>query len=182
MANDAGQASAALPWYVTSGDHAPDTVERLLRLLPGWFGIESSNAEYVNKARELPAYLAWPDAEPPADRGQRQPSGVLLAIRHFPLAAEIYLMAVDPAMHRRGGGRALIEALEADLVGDGVEFIQVKTIGSSHPDAGYAKTRQFYTGMGFHPLEEISGLWPDNPCLIMIKSLIAGIGQISAAH
>jgi len=171
MGTDAGQASAELPWHVTSGDHAPDTVERLLRLLPGWFGIESSNAEYVSKAHELPAYLAWHGAEPLAGGGQRQPSGVLLAIRHFPLAAEIYLMAVDPGMHRRGAGRALIEALEADLVADGVEFLQVKTLGPSRPDAGYAKTRQFYTGMGFRPLEEIIGLWPENPCLIMIKSL-----------
>jgi len=25
--------------------------------------------------------------------------------------------------------------------------------------------------MGFQPLEEIAGLWPGNPCLIMIKTL-----------
>jgi hypothetical protein len=25
--------------------------------------------------------------------------------------------------------------------------------------------------MGFQPLEEISDLWPGNPCLIMIKAL-----------
>jgi ribosomal protein S18 acetylase RimI-like enzyme len=44
--------------------------------------------------------------------------GVLLARRHFPGAAEIHLMAVDPGWHRRGIGRALVAALEADLIAD----------------------------------------------------------------
>jgi GNAT superfamily N-acetyltransferase len=153
-------------WRVTSGEPAPDPVERLLRLLPGWFGIESSVLEYVAASRTLPAYLAWPDGGQAA-----QPSGVLLAVRHFPASAEIYLMGVDPAWHRRGADRALVVALEADLVRQGVEFLQVKTQGPGRPDAGYEKTRQFYSGVGFRPLEEIHGLWPGIPCLIMIKSL-----------
>jgi GNAT superfamily N-acetyltransferase len=153
-------------WRVTSGEPAPDTVERLLRMLPGWFGIESSVLEYVAASRTLPAYLAWPDGSHAA-----QPSGVLLAVRHFPASAEIYLMAVDPAWHRRGAGRALVAALEADLIPQDVEFLQVKTQGPGSPDAGYEKTRQFYADVGFRPLEEIYGLWPGIPCLVMIKSL-----------
>jgi GNAT superfamily N-acetyltransferase len=157
---------------VTSGEHAADTVERLLRLLPEWFGIESSIAEYVAKARELPAYLAWPRAGSLAPGGgDRQPVGVLLAARHFRGAAEIYLMAVEPDLHRRGIGRGLIEALEADLIADGVGLLQVKTLGPSWADVNYDKTRQFYLRMGFQPLEEIHGLWEQNPCLIMVKVL-----------
>ena len=158
------------PWPVTSGEHDPGTVGRLLRLLPGWFGIESAIAGYVESARHLPTYLAWPRPGPAAQRRSR-PIGVLLAARHFPGSAEIHLMAVDPAVHRRGAGRALVAALETDLIADGVEFLQVKTLGPSLPDAGYGRTRQFYTSIGFRPLEEIDGLWPGNPCLIMIKSL-----------
>jgi ribosomal protein S18 acetylase RimI-like enzyme len=160
-------------WLITSGEQDPSTVERLLRLLPGWFGIESANAEYVNSARELPTYLAWPGEKP----GYRQPAndqpvGVLLASRHFPQSAEIHLLAVDPALHRCGVGRALITRLEADLAADGVEFLQVKTLGPSHPDAGYQLTRKFYLGMGFRPLEELNGLWDEgNPTLIMVKAL-----------
>jgi GNAT superfamily N-acetyltransferase len=161
-------------WRVTSGEPAPDTVERLLRMLPGWFGIESSVLEYVAASRTLPAYLAWPAGTQADSRQAAQPGGVLLAVRHFPASAEIYLMAVDPAWHRRGGGRALVAALEADLVPQGVEFLQVKTQGPGRPDAGYEKTRQFYTDVGFRPLEEIHGLWPGIPCLIMIKSLQRG--------
>lgn len=159
-------------WRVTSGEPAPEAVNRLLRSLPGWFGIESSIVDYVAKAHELPTYLAWPPGEATVPVMEQQPVGVLLAARHFPVSAEIYLMAVEPAMHRRGIGRTLVGALENDLVADGVELLQVKTLGPSHPDAGYVRTRQFYASMGFRPLEEIHGLWPGNPCLIMVKTLI----------
>lgn len=151
-------------WRVTSGEPAPDEVARLLGLLPGWFGIEAANAHYIEQASVLPAYLAWPDEA-------SRPAGVLLALRHFPKSAEVYLLAVDPALHRSGAGRALLRALEADLAADGVELLQVKTLGPSSPDEGYAKTRAFYEAMGFRPLEETRELWESGPCLIMVKVL-----------
>jgi ribosomal protein S18 acetylase RimI-like enzyme len=164
-----------MSWRVTSGGYAPQTVRRLLGLLPRWFGIESSNAGYAEAARRLPAYLAWPAAVPAAGvpvAGVPVAAGVLLLDRHFPGAAEIHLLAVDPAYHRHGAGRALVAAAEADLAADGAEFLHVKTLGPSHPDEGYALTRKFYEAMGFAPLEELHGLWdPGNPCLIMIKHL-----------
>jgi GNAT superfamily N-acetyltransferase len=159
-----GGRNPAPSWRVTLGEPAPATVERLLRSLPEWFGIESAVKDYVAAAARKPAYLAWPAAGTAA-------AGVLLASRPFPQAAEIYLMAVDPAVHRHGAGRALVAALEADLIVDGVEFLQVKTLGPGYQDAGYERTRRFYAAVGFQPLEEIHGLWPGNPCLIMIKSL-----------
>jgi ribosomal protein S18 acetylase RimI-like enzyme len=80
-------------------------------------------------------------------------------------------MAVHPARHRQGIGRAPVAAAQADLAADGARFLQVKTLGPSRPDEGYERTRRFYAGAGFEPLEEITGLWPENPCLIMIKTL-----------
>jgi ribosomal protein S18 acetylase RimI-like enzyme len=155
-----------MPWEVTSGEYAPEAVARILGTVPEWFGIEASNAEYVAKARELPAYLAWPD------RADAEPAGVLLAARHFPNAAEIYLLAVERGAHRGGAGRAMVKAFEADLIAESVEFLQVKTLGPSRADPNYERTRQFYLAMGFQPLEEIHGLWGQgNPCLIMIKRL-----------
>jgi GNAT superfamily N-acetyltransferase len=162
-----------LAWRVTLSPPAPDDVGRLLGLLPGWFGLPASNAAYVEAARAMPAYLARPDGEPDAPA-----AGVLLAARHYPGAAEVFLMAVDPDHHRRGAGRALVAALEAGLIADGAPFLQVKTQGPGYPDAGYEKTRQFYAGVGFQPLEEVHGLWPGLPCLIMIKYL--GQGQPGA--
>jgi ribosomal protein S18 acetylase RimI-like enzyme len=155
---------AAARWRVSSGRPDPATVGRLLLSLPEWFGIESAVAGYVRAARELPTYLAWPQAAPAS-----APAGVLLAARHFPCAAEIILIAVDRAFHRQGAGRALVSALEADLSADGADLLQVKTLGPSRPDPGYARTRQFYAGLGFRPLEETDELWPDYPCLVMVK-------------
>jgi GNAT superfamily N-acetyltransferase len=142
----------------------PAAVERLLRALPNWFGIAESVTEYVAAAGRLPNYLAYLE-----DR--HEAVGVLLLARHFPAAAEIYLMAVAPDLHRRGVGRALLMAAEADLSREGAQFLQVKTLGPSRPDEGYQKTRSFYLSQGFTPLEEIQGLWPENPCLILVKAL-----------
>jgi GNAT superfamily N-acetyltransferase len=158
--------SANPPWTISTGEQVPDFVDALLRSLPEWFGIESSVIGYVESAKNLPTYLARP-----VGPGKQRPVGVLLAARHFPGAAEIHLMAVDRSMHRSGVGRALVEALERDLITDGVRLLQVKTLGPSHPDLGYARTRRFYEAMGFAPLEENHDLWPANPCLIMIKVL-----------
>jgi GNAT superfamily N-acetyltransferase len=169
MTSSTGMASS--PWLITAGEHDPGTVERLLRSLPEWFGIESSITEYVDSARRLPAYLAWPRNASQLPETKGQPAGVLLGVRHFPWSAEIYLMAVDRAVHRQGAGRALVEAFEADLATDQVEFLQVKTLGPARPDEGYGRTRQFYLQLGFRPLEEIHDLWPENPCLIMVKAL-----------
>lgn len=52
-----------------------------------------------------------------------------------------------------------------------MELLLVKTLGPAYPDANYERTRQFCTGLGFRPLEEIHGLWPGSPCLIMVKVL-----------
>jgi GNAT superfamily N-acetyltransferase len=156
---------------VTSGERNPRAVERLLRAVPQWFGIESAVADYVASAAELPTYFAWPASGLSGEHEDGRAVGALLAARHFPCSAEIHLMAVDPALHRRGVGHALVTALEDDLIAEGAEFLQVKTLGPAHPDAGYALTRQFYAAVGFRPLEEIHGLWPDNPCLVMVKSL-----------
>jgi GNAT superfamily N-acetyltransferase len=154
-------------WQVTSRTQDPATVERLLAALPSWFGIESSNRGYVADASELPTYLARPAGSPDA-----QPAGVLLARRHFPESAEIHLLAVAPELHRQGVGRALVAALTADLVADGCKVLQVKTLGPSRADEGYAQTRLFYASLGFLPLEERTDIWgPDNPCLFMVMPL-----------
>jgi GNAT superfamily N-acetyltransferase len=187
-------------WRVTSGTQEPAEVERLLRSLPEWFGIESAIGGYAESAHHLPTYLAWPGGPavaqepppggsrvapgfPPSSPGAARwfppsspapasgPAGVLLVARHFPQSAEVHLMAVDRIWHRRGAGRALLAAAERDLAADGVQFLQVKTLGPAYEDEAYASTRAFYSATGFCPLEELSGLWPDNPCLIMVKVL-----------
>jgi ribosomal protein S18 acetylase RimI-like enzyme len=92
--------------------------------------------------------------------------------QHNPSSAEVYVMGVKPEMHRQGVGRALIDQAQAWLKRQGIDYLQVKTLGPSHPDESYARTRAFYGAMGFKPLEEFKQLWNEqNPCLIMVKRL-----------
>ena len=142
----------------------PSAVERLLRSLPEWFGIEESIVQYVRDAAVVPTYLA-------VDPASTEVRGALLLSRHFPACAEIHLLAVDPLHHRRGIGSALVRYAEDLSRTDGVRVLEVKTQGPSLPDENYAETLQFYRSMGFEPVEEIHGLWGDTPCLLLVKSL-----------
>ncbi|MFD7619353.1 GNAT family N-acetyltransferase [Streptomyces sp. NPDC059802] len=134
----------------------------LIGALPSWFGIPQVNAEYVESANRLSGLVARTDTES---------IGVLLYQRHFAEAAEIHLMAVAPSWHRRGVGRALVDELVSELTLDGCRLLQVKTLGATHPDRGYARTRAFYRSVEFVPLEETNDLWPGTPCLIMVRRL-----------
>ncbi|MFG3110170.1 GNAT family N-acetyltransferase [Streptomyces tendae] len=136
----------------------------LLDQLPSWFARREANVAYIESATQLSGLVASSEAEP---------IGVLLYRSHFAEAAEIHLMAVAPDWHRRGVGRALIDAVVSDLKAVGCEVLQVKTLGAAHPDRGYALTRSFYRAVGFLPLEETNELWPGTPCLIMVRSLTA---------
>ena len=99
-------------------------------------------------------------------------TGITTIKKHGEFAAEVYVLAVKPAYHRRGIGRAMLQHLERDLAARGVEFLQVKTLSASRPDVGYDKTRAFYLDYGFRPLEEFPTLWdPSNPALQLIKSV-----------
>ncbi len=140
----------------------PDSVRRLLEALPDWFGDRESLEEYVRDAATMPTYLA---------RVNGTVVGAVLLRRHFPESSEIHLIAVDPGWHRRGVGRALIELVESEVATAGPHLLQVKTIGPSSPDAAYARTRLFYRGVGFLPLEELPDLWPPWPFLILVKPI-----------
>jgi len=97
--------------------------------------------------------------------------GVALVERHFPESAELYLIAVRPDARGSGVGSELLTAIENDLRSDGVVLFQVKTIGESFDDEGYAATRAFYRSRGFVPMEEICNISWDGPTLILAKAL-----------
>lgn len=137
--------------------------EPILRALPDWFGIEEATRHYVAYTQDNPTYIAYDGAAA---------VGFLSPKQHSPYAAEIYVMAVLPAYHRHGVGRALVQTLEADLRTRGVEYMQVKTLADTDPDEGYQRTRAFYRAVGFRDLEVFPDLWSaDNPCLQLVKRL-----------
>jgi GNAT superfamily N-acetyltransferase len=146
---------------------AGDTCRNILSALPGWFGIPASVENYVAVADRSPTVIASLES---------REVGLLTLVRHSPYAAEVVVMGVLPDFHRQGIGQALLQYAEGLLAADGVEFLQVKTLSPSKPDAGYEDTRAFYFSCGFRPIEEFPDLWgPDSPALQMIK-IVAGSG------
>ena len=139
--------------------------EAILRALPDWFGIESALVDYVRSTEALPTFLA---------EHAGVVAGFLTLKVHNGSSAEIYVMGVRPEQHRCGIGRALVRQAEAHLRAEGIEFLQVKTLGPSRPWEPYERTRRFYEQMGFRPLEE-NHLWgEESPCLILVKHLACG--------
>ena len=143
--------------------------EPILRALPQWFGIEAATKQYVQDIETLPTLVAWDD---------NTPVGFLALTHHHLASAEIHVTGVLPDYHRRGIGRSLLQQAEAHLKTQGVLFLQVKTLSAEAACPFYAKTRQFYTAMGFHPLEVFPALWGEhNPCLQMIKWLGSSVNK-----
>ncbi len=98
--------------------------------------------------------------------------GFLSLKTHTTFAAEVYVMGIKRPWHRRGNGRALIEAVVELEISEGIRFLTVKTLSPSNDDPNYARTRLFYEAVGFLPIEEFPTLWgPENPCLLMARPL-----------
>jgi GNAT superfamily N-acetyltransferase len=141
----------------------PSRAESILRTLPEWFGLEQPLLDYARRAGELPTFTARVEGEPVAFLSLR---------RHFDETAEIDCMAVARAHHGRGLGKALLDAAEHWWRGRGGVLLQVKTLGPSHPDPHYARTREFYRRCGFVAVEEFADFWsPAHPCLLLVKPL-----------
>ena len=137
--------------------------EALIAALPDWFGIPESNASYLRNLSLLPSWLALL---------QSNLAGAITLEQHFPSAFEVHFMAVQPSHHRRGIGRTLLNHAEEVARSHGGLWLHVKTLGPSHPDPFYARTRAFYTSMGFAPLFETTALWgEENPALVSVKRL-----------
>lgn len=150
-------------WTALRDTQLTEDVARLLETVPEWFGRDESNAEYIEAAHTKETWSVRSNTG--------RVIGLTLLDRHFPHVAEIHLTVVDREFHGSGVGSAMLAAIEADAINNGVKLLEVKTLGSSHPDEGYRRTRHFYEKWGFLPLEE-TDLWgEDTPCLIMVKPL-----------
>jgi GNAT superfamily N-acetyltransferase len=153
-----------------------EAAERILRGLPGWFGIEASILDYVRAADELDTLVAV--VARPACGGQirevrpDQVIGFVTLRETSEDALELHVMGVQPSWRRRGIGRAHVERAASYARAEGYSLLHVKTLAPSHPDPGYAETRAFYTALGFRPLQELPQVWgPENPCLLLVRPL-----------
>ena len=135
--------------------------DKILRALPHWFGNEAAIVAYVDRVRGAPVFAA-------CENGTA--IGFAAVKEHNAYTAEILVMGVLPAYHRRGAGARLVRACEAHCAARKTEYLTVKTLDASCEDKYYERTRRFYREMGFRPLEVFPLYWDkDNPCLLMAK-------------
>ena len=98
--------------------------------------------------------------------------GFISLKQHNRFVAEAYVLGVRRDWHRRGIGGRLIEYATEKLRAQGLSYLTVKTVAPDRPNKEYVGTRHFYEALGFLPVEVFPTLWgPENPCLLMIKSL-----------
>ncbi|WP_027339807.1 GNAT family N-acetyltransferase [Halonatronum saccharophilum] len=137
--------------------------EDILRSLPEWFGVEDAIKDYIEGVKDKCFFLA---------KVEEKVVGFLAIKDHNDHTSELYVMGILEGYHRKGIGKELIIITEERLKGLGRKFFTVKTLGEGRESEHYDRTRKFYSGIGFYPLEEFKELWDeDNPCLFMVKSL-----------
>lgn len=96
--------------------------------------------------------------------------GFVAIKEHNLYTAEVYVMGVLTDYHMQGIGKGLIRWCEDYCFANEKEFLTVKTLDESRTSKSYEKTRLFYLGVGFKPLEVFPLLWDkDNPCLFLAK-------------
>ena len=148
----------------------PDAKERICRdvleSLPDWFSIPEAIDQFCREARNLRMWVA---------RKGDEVAGFATVQQHFPVTAELHLIAIRAEHHRAGVGEQLLAEIEARLKKKATRFLTVKTLAPSAGDRLYARTHRFYAAEGFVPLEVFPTLWnEENPCLLMAKVLSVG--------
>jgi GNAT superfamily N-acetyltransferase len=135
----------------------------VIQALPDWFGIEASNRAYVAALGRIPTFVV---------EDESRVLGFTAIEETSTDAAEIHVMAVVPDRHRGGIGRAMVSHAEEWVRSRELSLIHVKTLGASHPDPFYVRTRRFYEALGFRPMFETPVFWgPENPTLVLVKSV-----------
>ena len=112
-----------------TGAFSPEEVEVALELID--HGLSPDTQGYcfaiAERSGEVAGYACW---------------------GHTPLTEgvyDLYWIAVDPALHGSGVGRALLQAAETAVQRDGGRMLLIET--ASKPS--YDKTREFYLGTGY---------------------------------
>ena len=151
-------------------DDAP-TCDAIIAALPDWFGDEHGIRECAEAVRAQPGLVATVDDAV---------AGFLTVTRPRPHVAEISWMAVHPSHRGQGHGRALVDALAHTLHDDGTRFLAVKTLSDRDPYPPYGETRAFYQAMGFLPLMDLDIWGPENPALLLVRSVLHPPGTDAA--
>jgi XTP/dITP diphosphohydrolase len=153
--------------YTITRERDPDAKERICRSilesLPDWFGIPEAIDQFCREVRGLRMWVG---------RKGDEVAGLATVQQHFPVTAELHLIAIRAEHQRAGLGERLLAEIEAHLRKKTTRVLTVKTLAPSAGDRLYARTHRFYAAEGFVPLEVFPTLWNEaNPCLLMAKVL-----------
>lgn len=148
--------------FIEDADKKFKIVDGIISKLPKWFD-ENGRKDYPKAARKQIVLVAFDgDVE----------VGFVALQHNNEYTSNIYSTGVLEEYHKNGIGRALINKAENYLRENGFRFLTVKTLSDSADYEPYKKTRSFYKGVGFYPLEENKEIWgKENPCLTMIKNI-----------
>jgi ribosomal protein S18 acetylase RimI-like enzyme len=135
----------------------------ILEALPDWFGIPEAIENYVSDVKTMPML---------ACRRNDQVVGLVALNRVSDATVDMHVIGVLQPFHGQGIGTALVAAAADHAKAEGAKLLSVKTLGPSHPDPCYARTRRFYRSAGFLPLEEFKDFFGKGmPCLVMVRPL-----------
>lgn len=115
----------------------------ILADLPDWFGLPDSTATYILEGQDLPFIAAFKGEEA---------IGYIVLKASSKDCADIFVMGIKQAYHRKGIGRQLYQAYEELASNLGYTYTQVKTVQTGHYEV-YDRTNSFYQAMGFKELE-----------------------------
>lgn len=135
----------------------------VLAELPDWFGPYDVYKDYLDDLTTSPAFGA---------QMGNDTAWIMALTRTSDASVDVHVLGVRPTYHGRGVGTALIAFAGTFARTQGARFLTVKTLGPSCENEHYARTRQFYKGVGFVPLEEFDNFWGEGvPMLLQCKSL-----------
>ena len=153
--------------FITDTKQKTAIVKEVLALLPQWFGLPESTANYIKESASLPLWAAFIKE----DIGKNTPLGFITLAFTSPYVGEIHCMGINPSFQRKGIGKELFEIAKAYAKEKGALYLQVKTVAPGNYKE-YDQTVAFYEKMGFIPFEVFPTLWDKhNPCLILIQNI-----------
>lgn len=148
--------------FVEEEAEKAEIAEKILYDLPDWFGLPESTKNYIEESRKMPFWAYFEE-----DKAV----GFIALKETGTYTAEIFVMGILKAYHRKGIGTKLFEAFHQYAKEKKYEYMQVKTVDEGHYEE-YDRTRMFYERIGFRKLECFPTLWDEwNPCLVMIRSI-----------
>ncbi|MDR1691407.1 MAG: GNAT family N-acetyltransferase [Rickettsiales bacterium] len=136
----------------------------IMHSLPLWFNsAQDIDNKYAKEHQEQTFFTAFDENEV---------IGFITLKEHNSYATEIYNMGVKEQYHRKGIGSLLLSGAENYCKKNHNKFLTVRTLDSSAEYEPYERTRKFYAGKGFFPLEVLTTYWnEENPCLLLAKYL-----------